>query len=488
MRKLNIIGCLICGILLASCNSWLDLRPYGEVEQDKMFEDEQGFIQTLTGSYLLLTKSAAYGRELTAGFPDEIVHYWRKRSEFYGFDYEDAGVVSRLETTWLKMYETIANTNLLLQNLEGKNPEDFEYYNLIKGEALGLRAYLHLDLLRLFGPVLRDGGMERKAIPYHEQFSNQTVKLMTASEVLTCIQRDLDSAYVLLADDPIKTYGRKDINEYNEEGHAPVSTGMTCEFRGSRMNYYAVCATLARMYMLKEDYTRALKYANEVLEATDIFSLVLRKDVSGSKKNLMFERELVWSLYDQKTDDHLASELKSSDYALDEAYNDYVYTDTRSYGSEEDYRYNYWFEYSSTSPAFWYLNKYARTYSAGNQVDETPWETVVPMIRLSEVYYMAAESCLKTDPAEAYRLLNLVRKSRNISTLPETIKNNASELMKQITYEYQKDFWGEGKLFYYYKRLFLNITTREEDIVASREIFELPVPKDEIEFGDNNND
>ena len=69
--------------MLVSCNSWLDLKPYGEVEQDKMFEDEQGFLQTLSGSYLLLTDQAAYGQELTIGFPEEIVHYWRKRSEFY---------------------------------------------------------------------------------------------------------------------------------------------------------------------------------------------------------------------------------------------------------------------------------------------------------------------------------------------------------------------------------------------------------------------
>lgn len=41
--------------------------------------------------------------------------------------------------------------------------------------------------------------------------------------------------------------------------------------------------------------------------------------------------------------------------------------------------------------------------------------------------------------------------------------------------------------FNLYKRLFLDIKTREENIAASREIYELPIPQDEIEFGDNNN-
>ncbi len=489
MKKMNIIIGLVCIWMLTSCNSWLDLKPYGEVEQDKMFEEEQGFLQTLSGSYLLLTDPSAYGRELTVGFPDEIVRYWKKRSEFYEFDYTNAAVVGRLDATWLQMYKAIANTNLVLQNLAGKDPADFEYYNLIKGEALGLRAYLHLDLLRLYGPVLTEGGMEQKAIPYHEEFSNQTVKLMTAREVLSRIQRDLDTAYVLLADDPVKIYGRdeaKDLEDY-EEVTAPEVKGLAFSYRGCRMNYYAVCATLARVYLLKEDYTNALKYANEILvDGEDLFTLVDRWDMSGSSKDLMFERELIWSLYDQKTEDHLSSVLRKGDFTLDSYFNDYVYTDARSYGSEEDHRWYHWFEYSKTTPAYWYLNKYTRTYSTADQSDQTPWRTVVPMIRLSEVYYMAAEAWLKTNPAEAFRLLNEVRISRNISELPDNLENNAGELFNQLIYEYQKDFWGEGKLFYLYKRLFLDITTQNGAVKASRAIYELPVPKDEIEFGDNN--
>ncbi len=490
MIKLNTICYFLCLFMLVSCNSWLDLKPYGEVEQDKMFEDEQGFLQTLSGSYLLLTDQAAYGQELTIGFPEEIVHYWRKRSEFYEFDYKNVDVVSRLDATWLQMYKAIANINLLLQNLEGKDPNDFDYYNLIKGEALGLRAYLHLDLLNLYGPVLKDGGMDKKAIPYHEEFSNQTVKLMTASDVMNHIQRDLDSAYILLTEDPIKIYGRdeaKDLESW-EEVTAPETKGLAFSYRGCRMNYYAVCATLARFYMLKEDYEKALKYANEVIvDGADIFSLVQRKDVSGSSKDVIFERELIWSLYDSETQTHLVDVARGNDYSLDGDNKDYIYTDGHSYGSNEDYRYNYWFEYSNTTPAFWYCCKYNRTYSSTDKVDQTPWRTIVPMIRLSELYYIAAEASLQTNPAESYRLLNIVRKSRNISDLPTNIETNASELHNQILYEYQKDFWGEGKLFYFYKRLFLDIKTREENIAASREIYELPIPQDEIEFGDNNN-
>ena len=59
-------------------------------------------------------------------------------------------------------------------------------------------------------------------------------------------------------------------------------------------------------------------------------------------------------------------------------------------------------------------------------------------------------------------------------------------MREQLIYECQKEYWGEGKLFYFNKRLFLNIQTREENIPASEAIYELPIPDDEIEFGDNN--
>lgn len=484
MRKIYAICLLLSGMVMASCSDWLDLKPYGEVEADKMFENEEGFIQALNGSYLLLTDPAAYGSELTVGFPDEIVHYWLKRSEFYGFDYKNAEVVSRLDATWLKMYEAIANTNLVLQNLEGKSPDDLEYYNLIRGEALGLRAYLHLDLLRLYGPVLKDGGMEEASIPFHDEFSNRTVRLMKSSEVLGRIGQDLREAYTLLADDPVKVYGRRD-----ESMITPSVQGLGMAFRGCRMNYYAVCATLARYYMLMEQLGEALKYAEEVIEAGQ-FGLVQRSDVAGADdmKNRMFERELVWALFDAQTGDHLNT-LTQREYALDPDYKDYVYTESNAQGTAEDYRYQYWFRHVTTySPAFHALCKYQRNLKNedGATKDETAWETVLPLIRLSEMYYIAAEANLTENPAEAYRLLNEVRISRNLSALLPALENDADGLRDQLTYEYRKDFWGEGKLFYYYKRHFMNIRTRDENITATREMYKLPLPQDEIEFGDNN--
>lgn len=484
MRRIKYIMLLGLILSLGACNKWLDVEPLGQVDAEKMFEDEKGCLQTLTGTYMLLTSQEAYGEELTLGYVDEIVRYWNKISKAYESDYQDATLVGRFDGTWKKMYEAIANTNLLLQNLKDSDKEKFENYDLIKGEALGLRAYIHLDLLRLFGPVLKEG-LNQKSIPYREEFTNQLVTFMTAEEVLGKIEKDLLEAYTLLANDPIKEYGRQaNKNLENKD--------LAFQFRGVRMNYYAVCGTLARFYQLKGNESEALKYAKEIIDATEIFQLLKRDDIMDSRgPNLMFERELIWALHDEKIESKMGYQLYFSyKYNIDMPSREFIY-ETNGYGSVEDYRRVYWWQEVKLSTTFWVLGKYARTYAnntAGSTVtrkDITVWEKLLPMIRLSEMYYIAAEANLETNTPETYRLLNEVRVSRNLTPLPEELKNNKAVLAEQIMYEYMKEFWGEGKLFYEYKRQYRDIITREGNIRASRALFELPIPDSELEHGGN---
>ena len=68
-----------------------------------------------------------------------------------------------------------------------------------------------------------------------------------------------------------------------------------------------------------------------------------------------------------------------------------------------------------------------------------------PLLRISEMYYIAAET--EMDPNLALGYLNTVRFNRGLADLQPGTDINA-ELLK----EYQKEFFGEGQLFFYYKR------------------------------------
>ena len=137
MRKMKYIVLLGLILSLSACNKWLDVEPLGQVDAEKMFEDEKGCLQTLTGTYILLTSQEAYGEELTLGYVDEIVRYWNKIGKAYDFDYKDATLVGRFNGTWGKMYEAIANVNLLLQNLKDSDKGKFENYDLVILDELG---------------------------------------------------------------------------------------------------------------------------------------------------------------------------------------------------------------------------------------------------------------------------------------------------------------------------------------------------------------
>lgn len=473
---------LLCGLsfLLTACSNWLDVQPKEQIEADKMFEDERGYLQSLAGSYLLLSDPGIYGLELTTGFPDEIVRYWRERSEFYNANYKDAGVVNRLDAAWTQLYKVIANLNLMLGYLAEEDKGGFKHYDLIKGEALGLRAYLHLELLNLFGPVF-NGTSEELSIPYREDFSNQLVQRMPVKEVLAKIERDLLEAYGLLKEDPIHIYGRQ-VKASEEQ---PENTELSESFRGCRMNYYAVCAALARLYLLEKDHGNALEYAKEVIEAEDIFQLVHRNDLLDEQfRDELFSRELVWSVLDPvfTADGHIGR-LHNAGYNFDFDFWKYIYQSGEKYGSLEDYRNQYWWRLTQTTIPDYILTKYT-VIDDDKNVTNLGYE--VPMIRLTEMYYIAAECQLETAPEESWRLVNVVRESRNLPALPITLANDKIALMDRIVDEARKDFFGEGKMFAMYKRLFRDIDLGNGKIIkASKNLFELPVPNAELEFGVN---
>jgi hypothetical protein len=78
--------------------------------------------------------------------------------------------------------------------------------------------------------------------------------------------------------------------------------------------------------------------------------------------------------------------------------------------------------------------------------DQTkPWRFMQPLIRKSELYYILAET--ETNPVSGLGYLNTVRYNRGLPNV-----TNAALLAAEIQKEYQKEFWGEGQVFFYYKR------------------------------------
>ena len=97
------------------------------------------------------------------------------------------------------MYSNIAYANNVLEHLEKFSPADMQFYNIYKGEALGLRAFMHFDLLRIFSEQITVNE-SADGIPYSTRFSLFAPDILKSKDVYKRIISDLRSAEQLLDD------------------------------------------------------------------------------------------------------------------------------------------------------------------------------------------------------------------------------------------------------------------------------------------------
>lgn len=478
---------ILTTLVLASCNKWLDVQPESIVADDELFKTEAGFQESLNGIYTRCTGQDLYGYELTSGLPEVLAqNYYIFQDDKWGYkqtslyNYKDPVFVSRKDLAWMGLYNTIANCNLLLQKLDqNRSVLSPLNYALIKGEALGLRAWLHLDALRLFGPSF---GTEptAKAIPYVASYSNKTTPLSTVTEALTKMTEDLNSARELLKPvDPIVTAGYIVGYPGDTTTRELRNPSLFLQNRRHRMNYYAVCGMLARIALYAGKKEQALASALEVINAKK-FPWTKTADfitADTKKKDRILYPELVFCLFNNRSTqiyaDRYSSSLSSLYIEANAGNNLY---ESGSVGAE-DHRFKQWFKLvMDVSGSRLELQKYLR------DGEENLHPLVAPALRLSELYYIAAECTWDADQAKALEYFNTVRFNRGIGTpLNATSKE---QFLNELIKEARKEFYGEGQVFYMYKRLNKNIVGASgSSIPASQAIFVFPLPNDEIEYG-----
>ena len=107
----------------------------------------------------------------------------------------------------------------------------------------------------------------------------------------------------------------------------------------------------------------------------------------------------------------------------------------------------------------------------------------VPLIRLTEMYHIAAEASLDSIqeriPQNYMMEVMMARNAPNWGIM--TITDRA-EMDKEIAKELRKETIGEGQMFYYYKRKgYASIPG--SSVTADNRVYVLPMPDNEIEFG-----
>lgn len=465
MKTKQISYLLVAVVLLtlnASCEKWLDVQPNSQVKSSELLSTEQGYKEALAGIYTLLTDNSLYGKELTYGMHGVLSHEWKNYPLAYAddaqYDYEATLSQGRIEGVWSKMYNAISNTNYLLENIDNSQVFNGRNYEIIKGEALALRGFIHFDLLRTFG-VSYVLNPNQQAIPYVTQYSAKQTAQSTVQVVVDKIIEDLLAAKELLKYDPI--YTGEVINEFNDNGYLLN--------RQLHLNYYAVEALLARIYLYIGKYDLAEIAANNVIQANK-FAFVSQAsfasgvDPSGASEQIFGLQLNTLSL----NNTNFLSDEGTTTFSLDQA------SKSLYISSTDDYR-SYLFINGTTTNTLnnIYTLKYAKT------TDDSYYLNKIPVIKLSEMYLILAESLWSQDK-DPLPALNRQRNARGLSALTVL----PTDVRTLFTNEYRIEFLGEGQLFYYYKRINQEIIHGATTNLVNSKGYTFPIPPNEITSAD----
>ena len=489
MKLWNIIWTgviLVCGV---GCSSFLDVQPKDKQSEKQLFATRGGFYTAVNGMYNKMASSALYGKNLSYELVDVISKRYQPLpvntylTALSTFAYTDEDVKKALESTWTTAYNTILNCNVVLENIdESEGVLQEQEYRVLKGEMLAVRAFLHFDMLRLFGPVYKLHP-ETEAIPYNESSKVVALPLMTADSVLhEKILRDLDEAEELLADsDPVIENGPMASLEKDEEVYL--------RYRQLRMNYYAVLALKARVYLYAGEQANALAAARKLLADSKVnehFPAVDPNKLLANQSNpdRVFSSEVLAGIYKKDRVD-----IYTNYFSAEQAGNNYLhprkdFVGTSLFAGEtQDYRFQTWWQVASgVGESGHSLIKYKGIDKPSGTTDtEYFYAVFMSLIRLSEAYYIAAEC----EPvlADRYGWLNQMRTRRG---LPELTVVSEDDFMKRLRSEYLREFIGEGQIFFMYKRLYININSDENGYDtntygAKEERYVLPLPSGEVD-------
>lgn len=257
---------IVFGLLLASCDGFLDEKPSKTIDTPDTLEaldallNNSGSLNTYPALPLMMAgEYFSDDAGITALSPwEQNLHLW-KANPFQ---------VDELIFDFRDLYNQIQVANIVLENLEKVNSDKTKKEE-VKGAALFYRAHAYYNLSTLFleGPNLEDKGLNYR-IPNRTSTSiNLKSEFADLASMKQIIKGDLEEAIKLLP----------------EQVNYPF-----------RPNKKAAVALKARVYLSWEDYEIALSAAKQLVEGG--LSLMDYKDISSSKTYPfgLFNPEILW--------------------------------------------------------------------------------------------------------------------------------------------------------------------------------------------------
>ena len=452
MKRFTIKNLMLATVLLvslASCKkSFLELNPPTSLTPEVALATEADLQVALRGTYAGLKSTALYGRSLMVigdMMGDNTYQSTLNTNRYTLFNNNTYTVTDGdVAGLWNASYTVILRANNIINSPVAANAN----VNQIKGEAYAIRALAYYNLVRFF------------ATPYTQDPAALGVPLVTTynadlkpgrakvSEVYALINADLTQAYTL----------------------------MTKFTNSSQFSKYAAKALQAKVYNTMGDKANAKTAALDVITNSG-FTAVSATAHAGYWAGVSFRTDKVETLFELSFDavannafDALAYiYLQSGNYGdmlcADDLYASFSATDARKALYATGTR---------GGLASVFVNKYSSF--SGDHSD-------TKVIRMAEMYLIAAEASYPSNEADAIKYVNEVTSRRGATAIAST----GAALLEDIITERRKELAFEGERYHDLQRLKRDVVRGTNYPASARTIafsnFRriMPIPQGELD-------
>lgn len=415
-HRIYILCFLVAG--MSSCKKFLDVElTKSEIEAGKAFANDMDATSVLLGMYQKMAtgsdifRGGATSVSVLCGLSADDLNNVQKTP--YYMIYEENELESGdtyITSWWANAYAVIFQANDLMESMAVSPGVSPAVKDMIRGEALFVRAFCHFYLVNLYGDV--------PIILTTDYTANAVVKRQSVEKVYDQIVADLEEARQLL----------QDKYPYTEK---------------VRPNKAAVSGMLARVYLYRGQWDQAIAASSLVIDPGTYTMPEL--DVTFRKET----GEALWQFASEPNTNTQEYQSLPAPQAVGSS--TYVLSDDLENAFEPgDKRITHWtLTYEDSISRRTIPRKYKAVYGESNT------EYLI-VLRLAEQYLIRAEACARQNKlSEAIADLDKVRKRTGLPLIADSNPGiSQNDLLEKIWHEKRVEFFSEfGQRWFELKRL-----------------------------------
>lgn len=440
------MGCAILAASLSSCvNDWLDVAPSDGTDADAALTSSSDLAAARTGMYAALKGNSNlvdyYGQQffvygdVHAGddYQYNNIGGSNRASFYYDMNYQTASEftssTSSSNVAWKSPYIVIGRANRIIAAAEGGALSDAAEakatIDQYAAEAKVLRALAHFDLVRIYDkPYTEDQGASL-GVPLVTGVleSNAKPARSTVAEVYTQVVKDLTEAI--------------------------SSNALATETEPGYVSVWGAKAILSRVYLNMGDYANALSVAEDIIKNSGAALWTRDQYFKAWDASTPNESEFLFRLNVAGSTDN--NDLNGiGNLQQRDGYKEMVATKKfvdMLTSDPEDVRNDMFLPATAAKEVATYGTNKVFLNKLRGQGGNLRNVTIVPIIRLSEVYLTAAECAFRNnDKTKAVEYLNDLVKNRTTTEASLATVDNIT--LERILIERRKELIGEGQRYF----------------------------------------